>query len=167
MRRVITNNELDSICRETLELSSIIDPNLTILYDIMYRTGCRINDVLEFNRWTVLMNGNIQLEPQKNNNLRVFQESELPSIFYDNLVNNYNFLNGYFYGKCEYHLKSIINKYDIRRYDKKITTHIFRHNYAKKMSDTGMTNEQVRVKLGEKQLSSATGYISSVLTGYL
>lgn len=167
MRVLVNNNNLDSILVSVINENVLINEEYRFLYEVLYYSGCRINDVLEFNRWSVLMNGNVQLQPQKGNNLRVFQSVELPYLFYDNLINNYNCFENILYGKAEYHLKTLINKYDIRRNKKKLTTHLFRHNYAKKLHDIGKTDTEIQLILGEKHLISAQNYINSNLSGYL
>lgn len=167
MRVVISNSQLDNILLEVISNNVVIDEQYRLLYEVLYCTGCRVNDLLEYNRWNVLMNGKVQLQPQKGNNLRIFDSSTLPAIFYDSLINNYNLFDNILYGKVEYNLLRLINKYDIRRNKKKITTHLFRHNYAKKLKEVGKTDVEIQSILGEKHLISAQNYINSQLSGYL
>jgi len=47
--------------------------------------------------------------------------------------------------------------------DKPVETHIFRHIKAKALSASGLSHEEVRMYLGERTLSSAVGYINSVI----
>lgn len=167
MQTIITDNELNTILYETIYTNRSIEPEIRLLIEILYSTGCRINDVLEYERWTVLMNGNIQLQPQKRNNLRIFGPGELPTLFYDNLVNGINTFDGYYYDKCEYYINEILRKNAIKRNKKYLTTHLFRHNYCKKLHNLGMTDEQIQLKLGLLNLASAQNYIYSILVGYV
>ena len=167
MQTIITDNELDLILYNALFYDRTILPEIRLLIEILYTTGCRINDVLEYNRWSVLMNGNIQLQPQKRNNLRVFGPDELPIMFYDNLVANIDTFEGFFYDKCEYYINEILRKNAIKRNRKYLTTHLFRHNYCKKLHNLGMTDEQIQLKLGLLNLASAQNYIYSILVGYV
>ena len=102
MGALITDSQLDNVLYDSIYYGGVIDYEIRLLIEVLYMTGCRINDVLEYDRWNVLMNRNVQLQPQKRNNLRIFTPTELPTLFYDNLVNDVNTFDGYYYGKCEY-----------------------------------------------------------------
>lgn len=167
MQTIITDSELNTILYEAFYTNRSIDNEIRLLIEILYSTGCRINDILEYERWSVLMNGNIQLQPQKRNNLRIFEPAELPTLFYDNLVANIDTFDGYYYDKCEYYINEILRKNAIKRNKKYLTTHLFRHNYCKKLHNSGMTDEQIQLKLGLLNLASAQNYIYSILVGYV
>jgi hypothetical protein len=47
---------------------------------------------------------------------------------------------------------------------KQCTNHLFRHNYVKKLIAKGMTDEQIRIHMGERQMKSALAYINSIFT---
>lgn len=167
MQTIITDSELNTILYEAFYTNRSIESEIRLLIEILYSTGCRINDILEYERWSVLMNGNIQLQPQKRNNLRIFEPADLPTLFYDNLVNDINTFDGYYYDKCEYYINEILRKNAIKRNKKYLTTHLFRHNYCKKLHNLGMTDEQIQLKLGLLNLASAQNYIYSILVGYV
>jgi len=167
MRTEIDQNILDLILVSTTEERYLYSFEYRELFNLLYLTGCRINDILEFQRWNVLNNGDLLLQPQKNNNLRLFKQNEVTLLFYNSILENNNMFNGMLYGSCEYHLLKVINKYDIRKDKKKITTHLYRHNYTKKLKMKGFTDEQIKVILGEKQLASAQNYIYSSFTAYI
>ena len=167
MSALITDSQLDTVLYDSIYYDGVIDYEIRLLIEILYMTGCRINDVLEYDRWSVLMNGNVQLQPQKRNNLRIFTPTELPTLFYDNLVNNINTFDGYYYGKCEYYITEILRKNSIKRNKKYLTTHLYRHNYCKKLHNLGNTDSEIQVKLGLLNLASAQNYIYSNLFGYV
>ena len=126
---------------------------------MQYLTGARANDVLQFSRWTLLYDMSVQLQPQKSNNLRVFMPEDVDPIFYGFLVDNINPFAGLHYRKYEYYLSQILNKNWFTIGDKKAGSHLFRHNYARKLKDGGMSDAMVMAKLGEVSTTMANFYI--------
>lgn len=164
MRQIISNNDLEEYMYKTVHNNLFYRHEVRDLFKVMYYTGCRISDVLSYSNWVVLLDGRVQLQPLKGNNLRYFEVHELPDYFYNNIVNNVNQFNGLFYGACEYHLKQITDTKDFRQSNKKLTTHLYRHNYAKKLHDSSKTDEEIRIILGETNISSARNYIYSSIS---
>lgn len=135
--------------------------NMGIAAHLQYLTGARANDVLSFERWTLLANGNIQLAPQKGNLNRVFTPSEIDSKFYYYISNGINIFDGLFYRKYCYYVERCLyaNAFTIGR--KSVNTHLFRHLYAKRLQSQGLTDVVIKEKMGERKLQSAQGYIYS------
>ena len=164
MRIVIDSIVLDNLLSDIVYNNSKMNLDFSVYIELLYLSGCRANDALEFNRWQLLANSSVLLTPQKGNNLRSFGASELPILFYNSLVDNENIFEYLSYPKVLYYLDELLNKYDFRIIKKRCTNHLFRHNYAKLLKNDGFTDIEIKDKLGEKNLSSAMQYINSSIT---
>lgn len=166
MMDIISNSELDSKLASILGSSILYTHEIKIVAEMQYLCGCRANDLLEFNRWSVLLSGQLQLIPQKGNNVRLFDLSEVNDDWYYSVATNSSLLNSLNYRKYNYYVERALKKWDFHVMSKNISTHVFRHNYAKKLHDSGMSDVDVQTKLGERRLSSAQGYIYSNIYWY-
>lgn len=159
MRVLINDSDLENTMFACTVNPILYSKQLLICANMQYLTGCRANDVLGFDRWTLLGNGNLQLQPQKNNLLRVFTPAEIDVDFYASVVNNIDYFEGLFYRKYEYYIERIFHNHLFRINQKPVSTHLFRYNYARKLKASGSTDLEIKDKLGERRLSSAQAYI--------
>lgn len=164
MRTLISDSDLNTCITDIFTNELLYTKKLFICANMQYLTGCRANDVLKFENWSVLMSGDIQLQPQKNNLLRVFSPLEIDSDFYSALLVNTNYLSGLMYRKYQYYIERILHTKYFRINDKPVSTHLFRYNYARQMKANGFTDVEIKDKLGERQLTSAQAYIYSQIT---
>lgn len=164
MRVLINNTDLNNTLTSALSNRLLYSKELKICAIMQYMTGARANDILNFSRWTLLANGNVQLQPQKNNLLRIFTPEEVDSGFYSALVDNCNYFGGLYYRKYEYYLERVLHSHIFRVNQKPVSTHLFRYNYARKMKENGFTDVEIKDKLGERQLVSAQAYIYSQIS---
>lgn len=164
---LLTNIQINSICWGVAHSFLLYGEHLSLCAQLQFYTGCRANDALQFNRWSLLANGNVILQPQKNNLIRTFAQVDLPHKFYIYLAENYNPFVGLLYDKYQYYVGLSLRKYSPVIGNKGITTHLFRHNYAKKLKDLGFTDIDICQKMGERQQASANMYIYSNIYGYL
>lgn len=163
---LLTNIQINSICWEVAHSFHLYGEHLSLCAQVQYYTGCRANDALQFNRWSLLANGNVLLQPQKNNLIRTFIPTDLPPKFYSYLAENYNPFVGLLYGKYQYYVGLSLRKYSPTVGQKGVLSHLFRHNYAKKLKNLGMLDVDICQKMGEKQQVSANMYIYSQVFGY-
>jgi len=166
MMSIISNSELDAKLVSVLGSSVLYSHEIKIVAEMQYLTGCRANDLLEFNRWSMLLSGQLQLQPQKGNDIRLFDYSEVNDDWYYSVASNSSLLNSLNYRKYNYYVDRALSKWNFHVMSKNISTHVFRHNYAKKLHDNGMSDLDVKVKLGERRLTSAQGYINSIIYWY-
>lgn len=141
-----------------------VEPITAPLMEVMYQNGVRVNEAIERSLWTFQGTDVVVLTPQKYNDMRIFDKSDIPELFLNYLQNEHllNFTPNY--SRLNY-LFNILTIYpDVYIGRKKSTNHLFRHNYVKKLLAKGMTPEQIRSHMGERQLKSAMAYINSTFT---
>lgn len=165
-RTIITDVDLNNVLQDVVYNSYYYYPVVKDVLELLLISGCRINDVLEFNRWSVVDGTKIKLKPEKNNNDRLFEESQLTSLWFNSVQNNVDLFFDINYSKVVYELKKKFDKYYFMSYNKRLLSHIFRHNYAKQLKLNGSTDLEIKNLMGEKKLSSAQNYIYSQIFWY-
>lgn len=158
---LIDTIELSNILANAINDERLYSYGLIALAELQYLTGCRVNEGLEFSRWQVLGNGNIQLQPQKGNNLRVFDPSIKTCRYFQDLIKNEYSCTGIFYRKYCYYLDKILYSHMFSIGGKGVNSHLFRHNYARVNKLLGHTDNEIRIMLGEVTQQSADHYIYS------
>jgi site-specific recombinase XerD len=127
---------------------------------LLYNTGIRVSEVNP-NLWTLKSQSIYELQPRKGNNPREISKDDLPPSFINYLIDNldiaYRIPYSSFIRAILFLQPAIIRTAG----NKNIISHIFRHNYAKKLKTSGYSDIMIQTILGEKNLSSALNYIYS------
>lgn len=159
--KILTPNQINKICRHVVETSEHYDIFLHSLFETLFLTGLRAGEVLDFSRWTVTPEGNLTVQTQKNSSPRIFKPEELSSVFADVILTNNIQLIRFNYK----YIQRLFNRFStypqIFVGNKQVSTHLFRHNKAKRMLVEGYTDIQIQSYLGEKDLKNALNYINS------
>lgn len=158
---IIDTITLSSILSDTLNDEKLYSREIKALAELQYLTGCRVNEGLEFSRWQLLGNGNIQLQPQKGNNLRVFDPSIQTCVYFQDLIKNEYACEKLFYRKYCYYLDKVLHYHLFSIGGKGVNSHLFRHNYARVQKLLGHTDSEIKTLLGEVTQQSADHYIYS------
>lgn len=159
--RLINSVELNDILSNNLEQLKYNYFDRAYSFELMFKTGCRVNETLELNRWNIINDNEISLQPQKGNLLRVFNKSIFENNFINAIENNLPISTNLTTDKLRYNLQQHFLDYGFIIGKKRSISHIFRHNYAKQLKLNGSTDLEIKSIMGEKKLSSAMAYIYS------
>ena len=157
----LTDNQINNICRRIVETSEKYDIFLHSVFETLFLTGLRAGEVVDFSRWSADSYGNLIVQTQKNSNPRTFEITDISPVFADviltgntQLINfNYKYLQRSFRRFADYPQLFVGNK--------QVSTHLFRHNKAKRLFVAGYTETEIQNYLGEKDLKNALAYINS------
>lgn len=159
--KLISSIELNDILSSNLDAIKYNYFDRAFAFQLMFDTGCRVNETIEINRWNIINSTQITLKPQKGNLIRTFNQADLDPEFINSIQNNLPISYNLTTDKLRYSLKTHFVNYGFYIGNKKSVSHIFRHNFAKQLKLRGFTDNQIKLSLGEKNLSSAVGYIYS------
>lgn len=161
--RIYTLEELESASILFLERVQIYNPIQASIYQNQINLGCRFNDVMKLAKWKEVNDLTCTLQPQKNNSLRVFNKSDLDVILRHQLENGYDLYSTTSYSDAISVFYRMFPIPNIRIKNKPVKTHIFRHIKAKRLKANGMTDNEIRLYLGENMQRSANDYIYSTV----
>lgn len=154
------DRDLSRICNCVAKYDQLFYP----FFEVMYDLGVRAVESFELERWRVDPSGVIILQPQKGNDIRVFDPTLLSATYLAYITGeikvpsyiNYDRMNSVFKRYTMYH--------GIFVGDKKSSLHLFRHNFVKQQMLLDYTPEEIQQMLGERNLKSVMSYIDSVFT---
>ncbi len=137
-------------------------PEIGLAYQVYWATGCRRDEALDYTRWAYNGVDTITLTPLKGNSERSFLASALPTNFANHIIAGTNPFPTVRSGKIDYMFKQYIYQ-TLWLTDKRLQSHAFRHMYCKRLYALGYTYDQIRIELGETNLSVAQGYVNSLI----
>lgn len=156
--RLIDHQELGTLLRQVIAQVQHERPITADIFQLLYNTGLRINEVLEVERWVPLGPDFFEVQLSKREDTRTIPASSIPPGILD-----------YYANQQPYYLEtySAVNN-TFRRYTpgivierKKKTTllHAFRYRYIKALHASGMSLADVAAAVGHKVQASTAGYI--------
>lgn len=159
--KILSFEEINNVCDTIVTNSEKHDLFLHVVFDILNKTGLRCNEVLEFDRWTILSSNLFQVATEKKSNPRIFQTSELNPIFSDLLFNNATYLVNHNYKSVARKFKLFCPYRKLAAGNKQISTHLFRHKKIKELKQEGKTEVEIQAYMGEKDVKNIFNYINS------
>jgi len=126
-------------------------------------TGSRPVEVLRNDYFVSLDGSLITVQPDKKNNQRIIQDVDVNNIMYAFLTTDYLYLKVRDYKRLNqtFHIASAPNNYIVE--DKEMVLYLFRFNKVKKLVDSGLTDEQVRVKMGWNNILMVQKYYNTIV----
>jgi len=161
----LTNPQIDELCQHLVTKTRNVDVYAYILFDTLYNTGLRVNELLEYSRVEIIDTEIVQVATQKFSDPRLIEISELNPIYFAHLASDTlkSILRSYSYYSNKFVLfNSLFPRLAIK--DKRVTTHLFRHNYVKKLHDNGLSILEISKIIGEREEKNTMGYIYSEIT---
>lgn len=160
---VLTYAEIDTTCQKIRDNIILKYPRYSSHIKLMYLYGCRINEVFDYRISFNASSGNVEINPQKGNNLRVLPmvNSEVPVLIEELNITQDNFwLN-------KRNLQRIIDEvHPIRNLkcgDKNIGAHLFRHNWIRKQVENGKQYTEIDNLLGYTSQSVRDTYLAATI----
>lgn len=152
------DRDLNRICNCVAKYEQVFYP----FFEVMYDLGVRAVESYDISRWRIDASGAVVMQPQKGNDVRIFDKELLSSTFLSYIKGeisvpdyiNYDRLNGAFRRYTMYHGIFVGNK--------KASLHLFRHNFVKQQLLLGYSEEEIQQMLGERNIESAQAYVNSV-----
>jgi len=160
---VVTDATLDSLLAYEVSRLPAYAPTLSFAASLLYATGCRATEAVELNKWTIVGNGTVTLQPLKHNTLRTFNLSILPTTF-TYWFNNQPLYNEWTtYRRLQYLCAKMFGGYQIEVGKKNSLLHLFRHNYIRKLVNSGLPLAQVQALMGHATIDTTTAYSTTII----
>ena len=160
---LLTNYELEYSLINAKDNVPNYYPFLSTFLQVLYITGCRPHELLDINLWSRLDGKYFVLEALKGNNIRTILISDLPvdfisyvdAVYFPWSLSNYRQFTYQFF-KIYMYPTAIIDR-------KKCALYLYRHAFIKRLSDAGLSVEQIRQITGHKSDAVVEGYINSII----
>ncbi|NOZ36007.1 MAG: site-specific integrase [Chlorobi bacterium] len=159
--QILSDKEINKICKQVVNTSELNDIFLHSLFDTLYKTGLRVGEVTDWSQWTIVSKKYLQVQTLKGSNPRTFKNKKLNQIYVDLIRYNTTYLAQFNYKNLSRAFNRFAPYSQLLIGNKQVSTHLFRHNKAKKLKAKGYTDIEIQTYLGEKDLKNALVYINS------
>lgn len=159
---VLTNKDINDFCLSVCKNAHSKSVSARFMFDVLFATGLRYNDVsLCFS--SNIVGSNAVVFPSKRNNSRLINLYSVPSPFLEFCSGLEQPIYRISYSTCVRDFCKCSPFKNITIGGKSVLLHIFRHNYMKKLFESGKTLQEIAVLTGEKNVSSVVSYVHSCL----
>lgn len=164
---ILTDIELNKKCLSVLENLKLKGLSIySPIFELLYLHGFRANELQFWKEWTLEPDNNVIFKTSKKGNARIIKLDLLP-VQIQNYVQTGN--KDFYLTKYEtlsHHFKKS-SDYIFTNKNKKITTHLFRHNRIKLMNNQGFSKVAIQQSFGLQQLSTVDSYLNSQINARL
>jgi len=162
---ILSNNDIDNCCKSIIAHSKSYDMYSYIIFDTLYKTGLRINELLDYSRVSIIDINSVLVQTQKFSNPRIIPISDFNSVYIAHLASGslFNLIRSYsYYSEKMLLYNSQFHKLFINK--KRISTHLYRHNFVKRLFDNDYTIPQISTTIGERDDKNTLGYVYSQIS---
>lgn len=152
--------QLDEDCRKVYDMALLYSPDAGILFQVLLLTGAREGEVVDRDRWSLVGDSEIILQPQKGNSPRSFQQAAFPSYFLKWLTGSgwpRQLVSGS-------NLRRLVAKFslypDLHAGGKVCSVHRYRYRYMRDLALQGYTVDEVRVAMGLSSMTVTASYLT-------
>ena len=161
----LTYLQLSLIADEILSELIRYRPEFANLARLQRSAGCRIQELFQPNRWQIVSQSVVQVQPQKGNALRVLQLSDIGYSNADNFAPTLADMARLPNRQYERAFSFVVGQKGLwRLYEDgfaRPSTHLFRHVKIKELSSQGFDKAYIATWIGEKNVDNLDYYLNS------
>ena len=130
---------------------------------LLFITGCRVQEIFEIERWSIVSGYDVSLLPQKGNNTRYITLDEFCDNFVAAITGQYAPFTGRTYSQLNNLYQRIKQWNYFQTGDKIISLYIYRYRFVKQLQADGHTTAEIATLMGYTSTSTPTAYLEAVL----
>lgn len=130
-------------------------------FELLYSCGCRPLEPMQIAKWIDGAGSSVTLLALKGNNPRTIQKVTLPPFWLTAITNQVNPFPSNSYIRFRYAFKHSYIYPAAYTGDKDIALYLFRHYQFKKLHNLGMSDNDIKVYMGENNIGVTQNYIYS------
>ncbi len=159
--------QLQEICNHFVTTSYPYFEELREAFKLLRITGCRIQEIFEIERWSIVSGYEVTCQPQKGNQIRYITLNSDFSSFLVAIENQYKPFLGRTVSQLEY-LFNKINPYGgLFSGDRSILSYIYRYCYIRELHADGLSDAQIADIMGHNNPSVISNYLNADLSSQI
>jgi hypothetical protein len=132
-------------------------------FKLLKLTGCRIQEIFDISRWSIVSGYMVSFTPQKHNNARIITLNADFNNFLAAIQNQHAPFLGRTYSQLQ-NLFDRINPYGkLFSGGKEITNYIYRYLYVRELMEAGLTIQQTADIMGYHSTTAVSNYLNADL----
>lgn len=160
---VLTLEQILEDVQQVTDRARIYPNNAGAFFSVLQFTGCRINELCNFNRWGLVFPNKVFLETSKRGGTRYFNVSDIDSQF----MYLWSLWANYGSYMSVQNMRRIHNTFTLyptaRILNKDASVHMFRHAKIKKLYYDGVSVSDIATQFGYSDVETAQYYIDSII----
>jgi len=160
-REEISNQILDKMLYEMILKLEKHDYMMYPVFKVLYDHGFRVSEVLEAERWNLNEHGIFRITTEKKSLPRFLELSQVEKRYRNELT--YNEYKGQLlnYSQVRRRFDCYFGATFFTQNNRRLITHLFRHNFVKKKYAEGLGVEKIAEIIGEVEVKNVMGYVQS------
>lgn len=162
----LTVLQLGLVADEIIDRLTRYRPEFANLLHMQRVAGCRISELFQPDRWSLISSSQLQVQPQKGNKLRTLNLSDLGNMSADTFERTMIDMRRLPQRQYERAFSFVVAEVGLwRRYDVGYmhpSSHMLRHLKIKELQAQGYDVEYIASWIGEKAVASLDDYLRSV-----
>jgi uncharacterized protein (TIGR02145 family) len=135
----------------------------TEAFNVLFCCGCRVEELFEIDRWTWIDGYELEMQPQKGNNVRPVTLNSSCASFIEAVKGQYAPFLGNTSNKLEY----VFNKFrpfgQLSTGGSYVSLYLFRYRFVKQMYADGHTIAEIASEMGYTSTTTPAAYLDAVL----
>lgn len=164
---ILSNLQLDSSLRDFVNSVNNIQPLLFPIFNTLYKLGMRAVECTELTRYHIITESTIEFQPSKHNATRIIDVADVDPFIYNLILEGETIYRPFSYATMTYTFVMFYEYKSVFSGKKKVSTHLFRYNYIRKLMDSGYSKSEIGLRIGEQDLSNLETYMYQDLVAYL
>ncbi|QIA08258.1 FISUMP domain-containing protein [Draconibacterium halophilum] len=156
--------QLQEVCNYFVEAEYPYFEELREAFKLLRTTGCRLQEIFEIERWTIVSGYEVSVQPQKGNQVRYITLSSEFASFLAAIENQYKPFLGRTSGQLEYLFNKINPFGGLFSGDRSIISYIYRYCFIRELNADGLTNAQIASIMGHNSETVVNNYLNAEVT---
>lgn len=159
----LTNSQINNACFIVNHRIEAYSNLMSSMFKIMFNFGVREGEVMQLERWSLNIDTTYSLQTEKGGGIRTFNNTDLDTIYKHAIASPPS--SGFLYSTRQ--LRDCFNKFspyhEIFTLRKRISCHLFRHNFIKQKVQDGFTYDELRALLAVSDSYVPEYYNTSII----
>lgn len=160
-------SQLQEVCDYFVEADYPYFEELREAFKLLRITGCRIQEIFEIDRWSIVSGYEVTCQPQKGNQIRYITLNSDFTNFLTAIENQYKPFLGRTVSQLEYLFKKINPYGGLFSGDRAILNYIYRYCYIRELHADGLTHAEIAAIMGHNNPSVISNYLNADLSSQI
>lgn len=161
---IVSDNELNTICLELLEVPRYLNNDYYISLQFMYVTGCRTNEIFQdVDKYSIIEGNLFSMHTFKGSAVRYFDINTISSLIVNRVLEGFKPVLYVRHSGVNYYIKQKLYPYPIFNGNSSELSYLFRYNRIKQMKIEGFSNNEITSFFGWTDNMTIFNYLNAEL----
>ena len=161
---VLNNTQIEGLLVNLLaQFQQPFNLKIYTVYASLYAHGFRLNELADISRFQSVNDTQVSCQTSKGGGIRIIEKVDIETLLLSSIEAQENYFFEMHIRSYERIFREKIRAKNLTVKQKSISTHLFRHNRMKTLSNEGFSNDIIKDIMGIKRLSTVNEYVASLV----